>query len=129
MTPERRALALDWLRKADSDLAYARLGIEAGESYFSGAVYHCHQAAEKALKAILCFHGVIPPKTHDLVRLLEIIHPHGDLSSFQEAAIFLTPLSTEFRYPGDLEEPSSEDANQAFQFAKQINIRARELMC
>jgi HEPN domain-containing protein len=128
MTPERRALALDWLRKADSDLAYARLGIDAGQSYLSGAVYHCHQAAEKALKAILCFHGVIPPKTHDLVRLLEIIHPHGDLSSFQEAAIFLTPLSTEFRYPGDLEEPSSEDASQAFQYAKKIHIRARELM-
>ena len=62
------------------------------------------------------------------MRLIEIIHPHGDLSNFQEAAIFLTPLSSEFRYPGELEEPSSEDANQAFQYAKEIHVRARELM-
>jgi len=128
MTQERRDVALGWLSKADSDLAYARLGIGAGDTYLSGAVYHCQQAAEKALKALLCFRGVIPPKTHDILRLIEILRPHIDLSDFTDAAVFLTPLATDFRYPGDLEEPSKEESELAFEYAKQILHQAHGLI-
>ena len=71
MTAERKQIVVGWLEKAESDLAYAKLGLDNGDYYFAGAVYHCQQAAEKALKALCCFHGVKPPKTHDLVTLLE----------------------------------------------------------
>ena len=36
---------------------------------------------------------------HNLVNLLEIINLHGDFGAFDENAIFMAPLSTEFLYP------------------------------
>jgi len=128
MNQERREITEGWLHKAESDLAYAKLGLSSGEAYHSGAVYHCHQAAEKSLKALLCLHGIIPPKTHDVFRLIEILTPHVDLSDFKEAAAFLTPMATDFRYPGDQDEPTREDAQLAFEYANQILIKVRSII-
>lgn len=33
---------------------------------------------------------------------------------FEETAIMLTPLATEFRYPGDIVEPPLHEAQEAF---------------
>jgi HEPN domain-containing protein len=120
MTPECREIADAWLRKAASDLAYAELGMTADHSYASGIAYHCQQTAEKALKALLCHYGIIPPRTHDVLRLLELLSPHVDLSGFTEAALLLTPLAAEFRYPGDQDDPTWEDVTKAFVAAKAI---------
>ena len=128
MNPERREITEGWIHKAESDLAYANLGLSSGDSYRAGAVYHCHQTAEKALKALLCFYGIIPSKTHDLVRLIEILSPHVDLADVAEASVFLTPLATDFRYPGDQEEPTGEDAKLAFDYAQGILVKVRELI-
>jgi len=126
MTQERREIALAWLRKAESDFAYARLGLEADHSYGAGTVFHCHQTAEKGLKAVLSFHGIMPPKTHDLLRLLELVSPHLEHHPLIEAAVFLTPLATDFRYPGDTDLPSEEDVRVAFEFAAKFLEMARE---
>jgi HEPN domain-containing protein len=120
MTLERREIAEAWLRKAASDLAYAELGMCAGESYASGVAYHCQQTAEKALKALLCHFGIIPPKTHDVLRLIELLSPHVDFSGFTEAALLLSPMAADFRYPGDNDDPSREDVITAFEAAKAI---------
>ena len=128
MTPERRAVIISWCRKAESDLAYAELGLRSGEVYRAGGVYHCQQSAEKAIKALHCLFGIIPPKIHDLVRLIELLQPSCDMQEFLEEAEFLTPLATEFRYPGDTEEPSEEDAQRALIYAKRICGKAQVLI-
>ncbi|MBU0967469.1 MAG: HEPN domain-containing protein [Proteobacteria bacterium] len=62
-----------WLQKADHDLrSAARLMSGDGEALLDTAVYHCQQAAEKALKAYLTAHGVIFPKIHLLMPLLAL---------------------------------------------------------
>jgi len=68
------------------------------------------------------------PKTHDVLRLIEILVPHVDLSEFKEAAVFLTPLATDFRSPGDQDEPTKEDVQLAFEYANQILLTVRSLI-
>ena len=66
MTPDelRHEEVRAWLDRAGRDLRAARLlntGGAAAESLF-----HCQQAAEKALKAFLTYHNKTFRKTHDL---------------------------------------------------------------
>jgi len=48
-------LAKGWLRKADSDLATARL-VLSGPGPYDTACFHAQQAIEKSLKAVLAYH-------------------------------------------------------------------------
>ena len=60
------AEALPWLAKADSDLrtAQAALALDPPETETAG--FHCQQAVEKCLKALLVTHDVDPPRVHDV---------------------------------------------------------------
>lgn len=111
-----------WLHKAEHDLRSAfRLMSGDGEPLLDTAVYHCQQTAEKALKAYLTAHGVVFPKIHLLSPLLSLC---ADIDStfyqLSDAAELLTPLATEFRYPGDILEPEPSDAEEAYRVAEQV---------
>jgi hypothetical protein len=56
------------LRKADSDLATARRMLESEGPYDTG-LFHCQQAVEKHLKALLAAHDAEYPKIHDVTEL------------------------------------------------------------
>ena len=64
MTPNEFLLdeTRQWLAKAHSDLRAAEVAI--GADLAEVAVYHCQQAAEKALKAFLVFRQEPFRKTH-----------------------------------------------------------------
>lgn len=111
-----------WLHKADHDLRSAvRLMSGDEEPLLDTAVYHCQQAAEKALKAYLTAQGVVFPKIHLLSPLLSLC---ADIDSsfvqLSDAAELLTPLATEFRYPGDILEPDPADADEAYRVAEHV---------
>ncbi|MGC1479658.1 MAG: HEPN domain-containing protein [Chthoniobacterales bacterium] len=128
MSPEREAIVRSWYRKAASDLAYAELGLRSGATFRAGAVYHCQQAAEKAIKALICLSGVTPPRNHDLVRLIELLLPSFDLRAFLEDAEFLTPMATEFRYPGECEQPTDAEAEMCLHSASRIFTEAERVI-
>ena len=50
-----------WLRKAESDLLSADNNLSAAQIPFDVVCYHCQQATEKHLKALLVFLDVQPP--------------------------------------------------------------------
>jgi HEPN domain-containing protein len=111
-----------WLHKASHDLRSAVLLMSGDvEPLLDTAVYHCQQAAEKALKAYLTAHGVVFPKLHLLSPLLSLC-ADIDISFVQlsDAAELLTPLATEFRYPGDILEPDPSDAEEALRVAEHV---------
>lgn len=121
MSPESHDLAKIWLAKAQSDLATARLLIKGSERYLDTGSYHCQQAAEKAIKAWLTAAEISFVKTHSLEILLRLCFPsHSGFQRFLSHAIELTPLATEFRYPGDIFEPSAEEADHAYALAEEI---------
>lgn len=71
----KRDLMRRWLVKACHDLAAAGKLAGGPDVYLDVAIYHCQQAAEKALKALLVFHDQRFQKTHDLRVLVELARP------------------------------------------------------
>ena len=121
MSPESFELAKVWLAKAQSDLATARLLIKGQERYLDTGSYHCQQAAEKAIKAWLTALEVSFVKTHSLEILLRLCIPsEPGFHRFLSHALELTPLATEFRYPGDVFEPSADEADNSLALAEEL---------
>jgi HEPN domain-containing protein len=118
MNPFLLEATRQWFVKSDSDLRSARLLLTSGEPVLDAAAYHCQQAGKKALKGFLLFHGVEFPKIHDLgvlVSLATSIEPQFHL--WFDAAEYLTPLATTFRYPGENMLPEPEELMVAYRHA------------
>jgi len=86
-----------WIEIADNDFENARILLESKR--YSGALLHLQQAVEKAIKAH-CFikSGDIPPKSHDLLHLLN----STDLPKDKIDAEMIKELSLSYvrlRYP------------------------------
>jgi HEPN domain-containing protein len=116
-------LTRDWLTKAAHDLQTARIVSATPDGPLDTAIYHCQQAAEKALKAWLTWRGVAAAKTHDLIQLIaEAADSTPDFAQFEEAAEILTPYVSAFRYPGLTEDalPSREEFDAALKYAQTI---------
>jgi len=110
-----------WLIKAKHDAGSARRLMTGEEPYLDTAVYHCQQAAEKALKAYLTLKDAPFNKIHDLAVLIsqcaEFDRGFEDLNALSDV---LTPYATAFRYPGDIMEPTAPDAEEAVVMAERI---------
>ena len=64
-----------WIEKGDRDLLLAQDALPNLASYPDLVCYHCQQAAEKYLKALLVYHGLVVRKTHDLEELIDFLTP------------------------------------------------------
>ncbi len=121
LTPEYQSVVDSWLAKADSDLASAKILIEGDEPHYDTGCYHCQQSAEKSLKGWLTSRQLEFRKTHDLGELLaQCMTQDPRFQVLQEAAQFLTPFATQFRYPGDIFEPPPEASREALFYACSI---------
>ena len=110
-----------WLVKARSDLGTARKLAAGPERFPDTAVYHCQQAAEKAIKAFLVFHDHRSPKSHDIRLLIQESTPFDPaLTELEDAGDVLTPLATAYRYPGEILQPDWEEVEQALVRAAEI---------
>jgi HEPN domain-containing protein len=120
---EVRQSALEWIAKARRDMEAAKRMIDCADPLLDTGAYHCQQAAEKALKGWLTFHGTGVIKTHDLVHLIrECARMDSGFLELIEMADFLSPFAVDFRYPGDLFEPPKEEADAAMHFAEKIVV-------
>lgn len=84
--------------------------------------FHCQQAAEKFLKAVLSEVGVRFQRTHNLRQLMDLLHDAGhplpaDLADLDT----LTPFGTTFRYDM-LPATSSFDRQGAREMIGQLRI-------
>ena len=64
-------LSRAWLLNAFSDWDTARQIGGLPDGHLDAGIYHCQQAAEKALKGFPVFHGKPFEKIHDLGKILE----------------------------------------------------------
>lgn len=94
---------LQWIRAGDQDLLSAVVLLKHAEPLIAPGLFHCQQAVEKWLKAILIWHGAVFPKVHDLGRLgalclavepdlQDLISTVADLTDFATV-----PLSRQYR--------------------------------
>ena len=116
-------LVQNWLIKAQHYLAAARKLAADPDRYLDVAVYHCQQAAEKAVKGFLAFHDQPFERTHDVEVLVALaVRYEASFSEWIEAAVRLTPYATEFRYPSGLLEPRRDEFEQALEAARGLYV-------
>lgn len=121
MDDDKQELIREWLLKAYHDLIAARILAQSSEAVWEVSLYHCQQAAEKALKGFLAYWDCPIKKTHNLVLLLESasqIEPCFD--TWEQAAARLTPYSTAYRYPEGVDRPDLEQVTEALDDAATI---------
>jgi HEPN domain-containing protein len=117
----RAADTRGWLRRAAADFRGADVDLAADPPLIGDAVFHCQQAAEKALKAFLAWHDVPFRKTHDLAEIgQQCIALDRSLEPLCRSAEGLTTFAWIFRYPGEPEEPPVEDAVGALALARDV---------
>lgn len=121
MDEAHRELVRAWLSKAGSDLGSARKLASEPDPYPDTAVYHCQQAAEKAVKGYLAFHDQPLKWTHDVAALVqEAILLEPRFSASLDPASLLTPYAARFRYPDEVLDPSREELAEAIGAAEEI---------
>jgi len=108
-----------WLFRAQQDLLAASVLVHEGLA--SEALFHCQQAAEKALKGFLTWHGKPFPKIHDLSELRPMCATIDvSLGAVLREADDLTAYAVRFRYPGAPYDPDGTEAEQALQLATRV---------
>jgi HEPN domain-containing protein len=129
MTPRdevRKRIVGDWLTRADSDLAVAERLLGEEGPFCNAVAFHCQQAAEKYLKALLTLWGIEFPKTHVIAVLLKLVQTRdAELAESLMDTVSLTPYGVELRYPGDRPDVVMEEAKEAVRLAILARDRVR----
>ena len=115
-----------WVQKAENDLVTAAHTLTLGESGPTDAVcFHAQQCVEKYLKALLAWHGVDFPKTHNLAILMALLPAPMRPDLTPEEQERLTDYATITRYPGDYESISLTEAQDAVALAQRARDQVR----
>jgi HEPN domain-containing protein len=122
--PDTLLVLREWIERADADLHVAeQLAAEAARDLRVREIvgFHCQQAAEKYLKALLTRYQIEFRKTHDLRVLLDLtdgIDPRWAVA--MREADWLSPFGVKVRYPGDTPEMLLGDEQKALDLARTV---------
>ena len=119
----------EWLRYAEMDLTTAIFDFEnMYPAPLEIICYHCQQAAEKFLKAVIVSFDKEVEKTHDLSKLLNVLEGFVPVSvDMRQLAVSLTQLATKTRYPETIFIDETITKN-AVEHAKQIKEWAENII-
>ena len=121
MDEATREVVRGWLTKAAHDLASARKLAADPDPYLDTAIYHCQQAAEKAVKAWLTFQGIRFARTHDVRELIaQCAETDPRFTAWLEAGQMLTPYATAYRYPDEQLMPDRAEFDEALAHAEKF---------
>ncbi len=124
-----------WMSQAKHDMEAARGSLEHGA--YEWACFQAEQSAEKALKAVIVFHGKAAPKLHKLgvlIGIMKNVDPrfrgiHIDIADLQS---YTFTARYPFLIPGNFETPhdyiTKEDAQICIQQAQIILNLIKELL-
>lgn len=119
--PERVAEVRAWFAKAEADLRTAEFELTATPPLTADIVFHAQQAVEKSIKGFLSWHDRTFRKTHNLVEIGEAaVAIDAGLEPVLRRAAPLTEYAWRFRYPGDVEDPPVEEAQDALATAREV---------
>jgi len=110
-----------WLSRAELDLRAAEVDLGAHPPLLADAAFHCQQAVEKALKALLTRHDHLFRKTHDIGELaLACLEHEPSLEALLRQSAPLTEYAWRFRYPGEVFEPDRREVEDALEVAHRV---------
>jgi HEPN domain-containing protein len=127
LADDHRLVARTWVLIADRDVRSAQACLDASVPIPETAAYHCQQAVEKLIKALLVLARVPSRKTHDLEALRDLVVPRfSGLADTIDGLVPLTDWGHVFRYPdlGGEPVPSSKELrrvlNDILRFAERV---------
>lgn len=119
MTDAKMLLVQSWLTKAKRDLASAHVLASNDPPLLDTAIYHCQQAAEKAVKGYLVYCDQEFERIHDIEVLIRLAMSRvEEFVNWIDIGIELTPYARIYRYPGYAAEPSQEQFERAITAAE-----------
>lgn len=112
--------AQQWLSRAKGNLARAKQAKPA-EAFWEDLCFDAQQAVEKAVKAVLAFHRIDFPKTHDIGELLTLANQSGhQIPEMMWKADDLTDYAVATRYPGPSDPVTEDEYRDAVVLAEQV---------
>lgn len=110
-----------WIEKADHDLGSAKIIYLHLPDYFDTIAFHCQQAVEKYLKALLIFYQIDFLRSHDLIYLLDLLSEKLQItdSRFKNAFV-LNNFSVQIRYPNKIVKLTSEEIETAIEISQEF---------
>ena len=123
-----KPLTREWVAKAEGDYRTAcREWRVRRQPNYDAVCFHAQQATEKYLKARLQEADIAFEKTHNLIRLLDLVlavEPTWD--AFRPDLGVLNQFAVAFRYPG--ESAQKENAAQAMRISKSLRAEASAVL-
>lgn len=114
------------MKKADEDFAAADYLLNGSDqSLAATACFHAQQCAEKYLKALLAFHSITFPKSHDLSELAASLPGSVALPLTPAELALLKRYAVETRYPGDWDPIGLGEAREALMLAAKVRDSVR----
>jgi len=126
-TPEQQRVDI-LIRRADRDMQVAELIVRSSPHLYEDAGFHCQQAVEKYLKAVLITAGLPAPFTHSLVVLMISLRQAGIVSFIQsetDEATVLTDFAVGLRY--ELDDAPSFTSADLLAMADRFRTKLRPL--
>ena len=115
---------IDWLNRALGDFRIA-CNYQPGY-YYEDLCYHCQQAVEKAIKAVLIRYGISFIKTHEIGWLLNRLPDYLPLPISKDEASEISEYAVTTRYPGRTEPVTRNDWQQALNTTEKTLNWAKE---
>ena len=117
----READVRAWLEYAEADRRSAHHAMQAAD--YRDVAFHCQQAAEKALKALIVYHTTErPPYIHNLRELLSLLSDFAPPSPVVEAMLALNPHYRATRYPGVADDLDFYGVENAERLLEQMEL-------
>ena len=107
-----------WLHKTREDLRAAQVDLDAKPPILGDCLFHCQQACEKVIKALLCCVQTPFRRVHDLNELGAIaMQSFPELDAALDQIAHLSTYAVSTRYPSDEPEPSLTETTETLTLA------------
>ena len=129
MTKEEKQYLEQWLFRANEDIAVIKtLSSEQIKVYTSTICFHCQQAVEKFLKAVLVYHKIDFPKTHDVDFLLNKCSTIENVNFENIDIKDLSDFGVDIRYPDYFYIPEVSETEEYIEIALKIKSIAEKIL-
>ena len=110
----------EWIYLAENDLYSAKELYKLIKKPLEVISYLCSQSTEKYLKAFLVYNNILPPKTHNLISLLNLCkNVDANFITIKPECDYLNNFNNEIRYPNKL-QIEEIDVKLAIDYAEKI---------
>ena len=118
-------LTAEWVEKAEDDFISAQREYRArNRPNYNATCFFSQQCIEKYIKARLQEANIEFSKTHDLIKLLDLVEPVESLwQTYRSTFRFISAYAVDYRYPG--ESSTKEDALEAIKICRDFRKAAR----